>query len=189
MIRDPGRAFCLKTVDDLLAGTAGHPKWANARFAPLKFLSPTDTGGVGLNFLYIYLRAAGFAVDLPSTASGRYAAQARYDISVAGLDAQLKTATEDSRTRFQFNHVDLEAGYRLLVCIGVSPNDLKAAVWPRGPLASAWAASAVGREFPGLTVTETAQAPRRLVKIVATAAALAPISALAKAFAAQGCTR
>lgn len=92
-------------------------KWTDGIFGAIKTVSNTSVGNVGEDFIKKYAKSLGFKV-IPSDT------RTSWDIQIEGINYELKTATEDIHTKFQFNHFRTHRKYDAVICLGVSPNNL-----------------------------------------------------------------
>ena len=106
------------------------PKWRGADFERIKYISNTQVGDVGQDLVVALCKKYGFEVELPT---GR---QHPWDIKICGVTFEVKTATEDVKGAFQFNHIRHHRAYDALLCVGISPDDILFDAWSKATVAT-----------------------------------------------------
>ena len=102
------------------------PKWDNAPFGKVKVLSNTHIGDVGQEFVQEWCAALGMEwEDSPIR-------QGPWDAKIEGVTFEVKTATEDLTTAYQFNHIRHHREYQALLCIGIAPDAVLFDAWRKG---------------------------------------------------------
>lgn len=109
---------------DVLSGYTDADKWLDSRFESVKRLSNTHVGSVGEDFVERLCEELGLECDFPLNERGMRSKNAPWDIRIERVSFEVKTATEDGRSSFQFNHVRYHREYDALLCIGISPNEV-----------------------------------------------------------------
>ena len=99
-------------------------KWTNAYFKEIKIISNTKVGDVGQKFIEELCEKINLDYKLPTDTKGNIKRQSPWDIEIKGIKFELKTATEDTHNKFQFNHIRYHREYEAVLCLGVSPNEL-----------------------------------------------------------------
>ena len=82
----------------------------------------------------------------PSSGSRRSRAGrgvAKTDLVIGARRFEVKTASEDTGGKFQFNHVRYDRQYDYLLCLGVRPDALMFALWSKGDVAESKAGTMV----------------------------------------------
>ena len=74
------------------------------------------------------------------------------DLVVGSKRIEVKTASEDTSGKFQFNHIRYDRKYDYLLCLGVQPEGLMFEMWSKGDVAEYKAGSMV-RMAEGQSVT------------------------------------
>ena len=128
-----GVAAILKRI---LATYDNDPKWRGADFARVKNISNTQVGDVGQDFVVALCEKYGFETELPTDNRGRTRRQNPWDIKINGVTFEVKTATEDVKGAFQFNHIRYHRPYDAILCIGISPNDILFDAWRKATVAT-----------------------------------------------------
>lgn len=108
------------------------PKWVGAALGGIKTISNTKVGSVGQRFIEKLCDQLSMPCSFPVNAEGERITQSPWDIKIANIKFELKTATEDTSGKFQFNHVRYHRPYQGLLCLGVSPANLYFGVWSKG---------------------------------------------------------
>lgn len=131
---------------DVLKEFQDHAKWSSAAFGKIKRISNSKVGSVGLLFIEKLCDQLAIPCSFPVDASGRRLTQSPWDIKIANIKFELKTATEDTNGKFQFNHVRYHRPYDGLICLGVSPEKLYFGVWSKSDVATGKAGNLVTME-------------------------------------------
>lgn len=125
---DVAHATILKRI---LETYGNDPKWRRSDFERVKVISNTKVGDVGQDFVAALCRVCCLPFELPTNETGRARRQSAWDIMINGTTFEVKTATEDVRGAFQFNHIRLHRSYDAVFCLGISPNDIYFDAWPK----------------------------------------------------------
>ena len=121
-------------------------KWTGATLEPFRQVANTNRGDIGEEFVARYLNQ--FEIPVIGSASRIYP----WDLDIAGLKFEVKTASEDSGGSFQFNHIRLDRGYDYLLCLGIRPEEILFNGWRKGDVSEGAAGSLV-RMAEGQSVT------------------------------------
>lgn len=108
-----------------------NPKWRGSDFERVKNISNTQVGDVGQDFIVALCAAYHLNIELPTNKQGKARRQSPWDINIDGATFEVKTATEDVKSAFQFNHIRYHRDYDALLCLGISPNDIRFDAWPK----------------------------------------------------------
>lgn len=106
----------------ILSNFENHSKWVGAPFGKIKTISNTSVGSVGQAFIESLCKELSIPCEFPIDGKGNRKNQSPWDIKIHGIEFELKTATEDTTNKFQFNHIRYHRPYHALMCLGVSPN-------------------------------------------------------------------
>lgn len=99
-------------------------KWEGHDFHNLKLMSTTEKGNMGEDFLSNILKKCGYEnVEVVKGRRGQYDVEIKDAPNTAQFE--VKVATEDIHSNFQFNGVRYDTNYTHLFCLGISPNDIK----------------------------------------------------------------
>ena len=101
-------------------------KWSGATLEPFRQVANTNRGDIGEDFAVRYLNH----FDIPVTRSESRVYP--WDLDIAGLKFEVKTASEDRGGSFQFNHIRLDRNYDYLLCLGVRPEEIMFNAWRKG---------------------------------------------------------
>ena len=123
-----------------------HSKWDNAILGKIKTISNTNVGSVGQLFIERLCNELSMPCSFPINAKGKRLSQSPWDIEIANIKFELKTATEDTNGKFQFNHIRYHRPYQGLLCLGVSPANLYFAIWSKADVVTGKAGSLVSME-------------------------------------------
>ena len=99
-------------------------KWDGSPFEKIKRVSNTKVGRVGQAFT---VRLCG-SLELECKQAPH---QSAWDIRIEGVTFEVKTATEDVRSAFQFNHIRLHREYEAVLCIGIAPEAIYFDAWTK----------------------------------------------------------
>ena len=121
-------------------------KWSGATLEPFRQVANTNRGDIGEEFVARYLDQ----FEIPVIRSESRIQP--WDLEVAGLKFEVKTASEDRGGSFQFNHIRLDRGYDYLLCLGIRPEDILFNGWRKGEVSEGGAGSLV-RMAEGQSVT------------------------------------
>ena len=121
-------------------------KWKGSRFERIKRLSNTKVGDIGQDFVEHLCDSLGIEVAFPEKEEGGRKRQCPWDIKIGGLTFELKTATEDVSGSFQFNHIRYHREYNALLCIGISPSNIRFNSWTKGDVTTGKAGRLVTME-------------------------------------------
>ena len=132
--------------ESVIAKHSNDKKWAVGRLAGIKTLSNTKVGSVGQDFIEELCRTLNVPVIFPLNASNRRLNQSPWDLKMHEITFELKTATEDTGGKFQFNHIRYHRQYDAVLCLGVSPDELLFNIYSKAEIASGKAGKLVSME-------------------------------------------
>ena len=136
----------IKLFKDALGEFHDDPKWEGAVLGKIKTVSNTKVGSVGQRFIELLCNKLAIPCSFPINKEGKRLAQCPWDIKIANIEFELKTATEDTSGNFQFNHIRYHRPYQALLCLGVSPSALFFGIWSKGDVATGKAGNLVTME-------------------------------------------
>ncbi|MDR3665573.1 MAG: hypothetical protein P4L35_01900 [Ignavibacteriaceae bacterium] len=136
----------VELFESVLLEVHDHSKWDGATFARIKTISNTKVGSVGQLFIERLCDQLSMPCSFPTNPSGKRLTQNPWDIKIANIEFELKTATEDTSGNFQFNHIRYHRPYQGLLCLGVSPANLYIGVWSKADVATGKAGNLVSME-------------------------------------------
>lgn len=113
----------------VIARFGNHSKWIDAPLSDVKALNNTHIGNVGQEFVKEWCSASGMIWEAPTTP------QSPWDARIEGVTFEIKTATEDVRGYFQFDHIRHHRTYQALLCLGVAPDAVLFDAWRKGDVA------------------------------------------------------
>jgi len=125
------------------------PKWTNSLFGKIKTINNTKVGSVGERFIERLCGELSIPCSFPTNTLGKRKTQSSWDIRIANIEFELKTATEDISKNFQFNHIRYHREYQALLCLGVAPANLYFEVWSKDDVVSGKAGKLVTMEKDG----------------------------------------
>jgi hypothetical protein len=140
-------------------------KWKDAVLGKIKTISNTKVGSVGQAFIERLCGELSMPCSFPTNKKGKRLAQNPWDIKIADIEFELKTATEDTNNHFQFNHVRYHRPYEGLLCLGVAPANLYFGIWSKGEVATGKAGSLVSMEKGASASYKLTKAPNQLFEI------------------------
>jgi hypothetical protein len=123
-----------------------HSKWSGAVLGKIKTISNTKVGSVGQAFIERLCAELSMPCSFPINTKGKRLNQSPWDIKIADIEFELKTATEDVNGHFQFNHIRYHRDYQALLCLGVCPANLYFGIWSKGEVATGKAGKLVSME-------------------------------------------
>ena len=119
----------ITVMQDIIALHHNNPKWNNAPLGGVKTLSNTHVGAVGQAFVQEWCNQMGMAWEDSESPQGPW------DARIEGVTFEIKTATEDVNSNFQFNHIRHHREYQALLCLGISPDAVLFDAWRKGEVA------------------------------------------------------
>ena len=123
-------------LTEILGRYRNPSKWDGSVFERIKHISNTQVGDVGQDFISEVCRRSGLRLELPTTEEGQPRRQNPWDMKINGVTFEVKTATEDVKNAFQFNHVRYHRQYDALLCVGISPNSICFDAWLKSTVAT-----------------------------------------------------
>ncbi len=151
-------------------------KWLDATLKKVKVISNTKVGSVGQLFIEKLCEQLELKIEFPMNAKGVRKTQSPWDVRIAGVEFELKTATEDTSRNFQFNHIRYHRPYEALLCLGVSPENLYFEIWTKADVTTGKAGRLVSME-------KNANASFKLTKTVGSLRPIAEFEDTMKSFA------
>lgn len=130
----------------ILKEYADDDKWVGSRFEAIKRLSNTKVGDVGQDFVEQLCESLGLSCEFPLDARGRRSRNSPWDIRIEDVTFELKTATEDVRGSFQFNHIRYTRSYEGLLCVGIGPAYIRFDAWSKADVTTEKAGALVSME-------------------------------------------
>ena len=115
-------------------------KWHHKKFQNIISLPYTQRGKCVENFLNKVCEELNFETILPD------GNQSPWDIKINKITFELKSATEDTSGKFQFNHIRYHRPYQALICIGVSPSEIFFGTWTKADVTTGLAGKLVSME-------------------------------------------
>jgi len=123
-----------------------HTKWDQGDFIGIKKIANTNVGAVGQDFIEKLCEHFKIKIEFPLNKIGDRATQSPWDIKINNITFELKTATEDTTGKFQFNHIRYHRKYQAVLCLGVSPNELYFNLWSKADIVTGKAGHLVSME-------------------------------------------
>lgn len=133
-------------MDEAIAAAANDKKWLDSRFKGIKVVSNTAVGQVGQAFVESLCRALGLSFTVPVDKNGKRLNQSPWDIAILGKEFELKTATEDVKRCFQFNHIRYHRDYDAAIFVGIAPDQILFDCWSKADLVTKKAGKLVSME-------------------------------------------
>jgi hypothetical protein len=155
----------LKLFEAVLAEFHDDTKWDHALFHKIKTISNSKVGSVGQAFIERLCDELKMPCSFPINAKGERVTQSSWDIKIADIEFELKTATEDTNNNFQFNHIRYHREYDGLLCLGVSPKNLYFGVWSKGDVTTGKAGHLVSMEKNANASYKLTKEPSQLFEI------------------------
>ena len=113
----------IELMKNVIEGYANNPKWRNAPLGGIKTLSNTHVGKAGEEFIQLWCQAHNLEWESPLSN------QSPWDARIEDITFEIKTATEDVNGNFQFNHIRRHRDYEGLICLGISPDEIRFDAW------------------------------------------------------------
>ena len=155
----------LRILAEVLERHDDHSKWDGSRFERIKRISSSRVGDVGQEFIEILCQEHGIECEFPMNRQGRRARQNPWDMRILGVTFEVKTATEDVGGSYQFNHIRHHRDYQALLCLGISPEDVRFGAWRKGSVAEGTAGHLVSMERGGSASFKLTKRPSDLYDI------------------------
>jgi hypothetical protein len=140
-------------------------KWDGAVLGKIKIISNTKVGSVGQLFIERLCGQLAMPCEFPVNEKGERLTQSPWDIKIANIEFELKTATEDTNGKFQFNHIRYHRPYEGVLCLGVSPANLYFGVWSKADVVTGKAGKLVTMEKGANASFKLTKAPNQLYDI------------------------
>ena len=121
-------------------------KWVGQPFEHIERLSNTKVGDVGQDFVEALCGETGFDCEFPLHAKGKRSRTEAWDVRLEGRTFELKTATEDVKGAFQFNHIRYHRPCEALSCIGIAPGDVFMDAWTKADVVTGQAGHLVSMD-------------------------------------------
>jgi len=134
-------------------------KWEGAILGKIKKISNTKVGSVGQRFIEKLCEQLSIPCVFPKSP------QSPWDIEIENIKFELKTATEDTSGKFQFNHVRYHRPYQALLCLGVSPKNLYFGMWTKADVVTGKAGNLVTMEKDANASFKLTKSPDHLYEI------------------------
>jgi len=150
---------------EILKESHDHSKWDGATLARIKTISNSKVGSVGQAFIEKLCEELTISCIAPLDSKGKRKNQNPWDLEICGIKFELKTATEDTGGKFQFNHVRYHRQYEGLLCLGVAPENLYFGVWSKSEVATGKAGSLATMEKGANASYKLTKDPRQLFPI------------------------
>ncbi len=110
-------------------------KWKGHKYEMLKIISTTEKGNIGEDFLAKLLGKCGHKnIEVVDGRRGHYDVTIRDSNGKNIIAFEVKVATEDVSSHFQFNGIRYDTKYTHLFCFGISPNDINYLIIPKNDL-------------------------------------------------------
>ena len=129
-------ADALAILAEVLSSYSDHPKWTSAPFENIRRVPNTKVGDVGQDFVEKLCEQIGFEIEFPLNDKGKRKRQSPWDMKIEGKKFEVKTASEDTRGAFQFNHFRYHRDYDAGLCIGIAPDNIFVGVWSKADIAT-----------------------------------------------------
>lgn len=133
------------TFQQIIKKNKNNPKWDYGDFVEIKKISNTNVGAVGQEFIESVCEELKIPFETPKNKKNK-SARSPWDIKINNIQFELKTATEDTGDKFQFNHIRYHRDYHALLCLGVSPNNLYFNLWSKADVVTKKAGNLVTME-------------------------------------------
>ncbi len=119
-------ANAIQLMQDIIASYKNDDKWVGAPLGDIKVLNITHRGNVGQDFIRQWCQSNNMECELPDSNFSPW------DIRIESVTFEVKTATQDVNGVFQFNHIRHHRDYQALLCLGITPDEIRFGVWRKG---------------------------------------------------------
>lgn len=116
----------IELMNNVMAKYGNDPKWISAPLGGIKILSNTHIGNVGQDFIQQWCQALNLTWERPEST------QSPWDMRIESITFEIKTATEDTSGKFQFNHIRHHRDYQALLVLGIAPSEILFNAWRKG---------------------------------------------------------
>lgn len=149
----------------IVAKYKNHTKWKEGDFIGIKSISNTKVGSVGQDFIESLCEQLNIPTVFPLNKDSKRITKSPWDIKINNINFELKTATEDTTGKFQFNHLRYHREYQAVLCLGVSPNELFFNLWSKADVVIGKAGKLVSMEKNANASYKLTKAKKDLFKI------------------------
>ena len=125
-----------------IASCSNDSKWTGSKFSGVKTISNSHVGRVGQDFIEELCKVLHLDHQFPMIGDRRNP-RSPWDIRILGKTFELKTATEDVKRCFQFNHIRHHRQYEGVICVGISPDAIWLGCYSKSDIATGRAGSLV----------------------------------------------
>lgn len=137
---------CVELFKAVISKHQNDKKWLDGSLIGIKTLSNTKVGTVGQDFIETLCETINIPVEFPLNIKKKRSARSPWDLKIFDITFELKTATEDTHGKFQFNHIRYHREYNAVLCLGVSPNELLFNIYSKADVATGKAGKLVSME-------------------------------------------
>lgn len=114
---------------EVISSKAIDAKWIGKPHETFKSLPNSSKGDAGEEFIRRYAMELGFTAE-------KIKRLGDWDLVIQGKKFEIKLATEDVSGSFQFNHIRYDSKYHYLLCLGITPDNLRFGVWTKADVAT-----------------------------------------------------
>ncbi len=118
-----------KILQHILDKENNQKKWDQCHFRKIKLINNRAVGTVGEKFVRKILENLNLNFNIPTQ-------QTSWDIEITKSRIEIKTATEDTHGKFQFNHIRHHRSYDAVICIGIAPNNIYFNIYSKADIAT-----------------------------------------------------
>lgn len=154
-----------KIFEDALEKNVDDSKWKEGDFVGIKTVSNTKVGDIGQDFIEGLCDYLKIPYNFPLNQAESRAKQSPWDIEIARVKFELKTATEDTGGSFQFNHLRYHRPYDAVLCLGVTPDRLFFGLWSKADITTGKAGNLVSMEKGANASYKLTKKPKDLIAI------------------------
>ena len=130
-------------LQQILSDYTDADKWVGSAFENIKRLSNTKVGDVGQDFVEQLCGNLELEYEFPSGKKGKRTRTSPWDIKIESVTFEVKTATEDVNSSFQFNHIRHHRPYEALLCLGIAPDSILFDGWTKADVSTGKAGNLV----------------------------------------------
>jgi len=121
---------------EVLGSYSDPPKWTDAPFEQIRRVSNTSVGNVGQDFIERLCEELGCPAEPYVNARGKRSRRGDWDLRINSVRFELKTATEDVRGAFQFDHIRHHKSFDAVLGLGIAPAAIYFGAWTKAAIAT-----------------------------------------------------
>lgn len=144
---DPAYEEFLEISEELRTEYAKDDRWVNSPFKWIKTQPSSRIGSIAEQLVASWLQSQGLSVEASGGSDS--------DRLVEGEPVEIKSSTLWAKGFFKFQQIR-DQNYRVLICVGLSPEELHAWAFPKDLLMKLWDEGEIGPQHAGQAGSDTA---------------------------------